>query len=110
MVIVADVVLNSFKKFRTIIGGMQVDVIVLDGFPEPLDPHIVQGSAFAIHGYPGFEVGFYISSPFDTGVLATLIRVYDLGLSISGDGVCQNLHTPRGFHGVADAPLRIRRL
>jgi hypothetical protein len=47
IVIVGDMVLNSFIEFKTIIGRVQVDEVVLDGFPEPFDPDIVQGSSFA---------------------------------------------------------------
>ncbi|WP_414524172.1 hypothetical protein, partial [Umezakia ovalisporum] len=91
------------EKFRTIIGGMQVDIVVFGGFPEPVNPDVVKGFYFAVHGYQIFEMVLYISGPFDAGVLATLIGVYDLGLSIPSYGIRERLYEPRCFHGVADA-------
>jgi hypothetical protein len=45
VVIVADVVLNAFIQFKTIIGGIQVNLIVFQRPPEPFDPDIVQRSS-----------------------------------------------------------------
>ena len=50
VIVVGDMVLNSFIEFKTIIRRIQIDVIVFDRFPEPFDPDIIQGSAFSIHG------------------------------------------------------------
>jgi hypothetical protein len=41
IVIVADMVLNAFIQFKTIISGIQVNVIVFKRLPEKFDPDIV---------------------------------------------------------------------
>jgi hypothetical protein len=74
-IVVSDVLLSAAKKSKTIIGEMQLDVVVLDSLSEPFDPDIVQGTAFAIHGYLGFEVVFHVSGLFNACVLTSLVRI-----------------------------------
>ena len=95
VVIVGNVVLNSFIKFKTVICRVQKDIIVLDGFPEPLNPDIVRCPALSIHGdlYP---FGFEILGPKCAGVLAALVRVDDHGLSVIGNGLLQDELAPFG--------------
>ncbi len=50
VMIVVDVVLNAFKKFKAIVDGIEVYVIVFQRLPEPLYPDIIQGLAFTVHG------------------------------------------------------------
>jgi hypothetical protein len=40
VVIVSNVGLNSFIEFKPIFCRVQIDIIVLDGFPKPFDPDI----------------------------------------------------------------------
>ena len=72
VVIVADVVLNAFIHFKTIIGGIQVNVIVFQKPPEPFEPDIVQRSSLAIHRdlYP---LLFEVLGPDSAGILAAMI-------------------------------------
>jgi hypothetical protein len=72
VVIVADVVLNAFIQFKTIIGGIQVNVIVFQRPPETFDPDIVQRSSLAIHRdlYP---LLFEVLGPDSASILAALI-------------------------------------
>lgn len=51
LVVVFDVVLNSLKEFKTIIARVQVDVVVLEAFPEALDPGVIGGAPFSVHRY-----------------------------------------------------------
>src|ERR1700710_1484711 len=103
VVIVGDVVLNSFIKFKTIISRVEIHIVVLDGFPEPFDPDIIQGPPFSIHGYQ-YALQFEELRPQGTGVLSALIGVDDCRFTVSPNGVLQYILTPLGSKRVADAP------
>src|SRR6185312_8338923 len=79
VIVVGYVGLNSFIKFKPIICRTQKDIIVLQGLPEPFDPYIVQGPAFAVHRDLDAFL-FQILSPQRTGVLRPLIGVEYSGL------------------------------
>ena len=69
LVVVADVVLTSLKLFKTIIGGMQVDVVILYSHPKAFDPTVVPSPSLPIHREPAAKLIFNASAPFDAGVL-----------------------------------------
>ena len=101
--IVADMVLKSFIKFKSIIGGIQVYAVVFQGFPEPLDPYIVQGPIFAIHRYLDALL-FKVLGPEGTVVSADLVADEDLRLSIFRNGSMQYIQVPLGTHRISDTP------
>jgi len=103
LVIVGYVVLNAFIEFKTILCRVQVDIIILDGFPEPLDPDIVRCPAFAVHG-DLYSLSFQVLGPQRAGVLSPLIGVYDLGFAIAGYSFFQYIFTPLCTQRVANAP------
>ena len=103
VVVVANVFLNAFIQFKTIIGWIEVNVIVFQRSPEPFDPYIVQGSSLAVHRdlYP---LGLEVLGPEGTGVLAALVRVQDLRFTVRSNGFLQDFPAPGGGQRVADAP------
>jgi hypothetical protein len=84
--VVVDVVLNSFIKFKTIIDGIEIDIVMFERFPEPFYPDIVQGTSFTVHGYHDVLV-FEELGPQRTGVLTPLVTVENLRLAMSFDGI-----------------------
>ena len=69
---------------------MQIDCLLLQRSPEPLDEDVVQIATAPIHR--DFDIGLGQSrDPTCARVLAALIRIHDLGLAIFGDGVFQLL-------------------
>ena len=101
--IVGDVVLNSPIEFKTIISRVEIDVIILQGLPEPFYPDIIQSTAFAIHRDTNFFLG-KVLRPQGTGVLAALVAVYDLRLSIFCNCILQHVLTSLCTHGVTNTP------
>ena len=96
-------VLNSTIEFKTIINGINIDIIVFQGLPEPLDPNIVQCSALAINRYIDAFL-FKILRPQSTGILATLITVYNLRFTMPSNCTLQHIPAPLRTHRFADAP------
>jgi len=50
VIVIGHVVLDALVKLKTVFSRVQVDVIVLDGFPESFNPDIVSCPSFAVHG------------------------------------------------------------
>jgi hypothetical protein len=64
--------LNAFIQFKTIIGGIEVNIIVFQRPPETFDPDIVQGSSLAVHR-DLYSLFFQVVGPEGTGILAALV-------------------------------------
>jgi hypothetical protein len=103
LMVVVDVVLNAPSKLKTIIDGMQINIIVLQRFPKSFNPNIIQSPSFAIHGY-SYPFLFKVFNPKCTGILATLVAIYNLRFTIRSNSYLQNIFTPLGTHRVADDP------
>ena len=95
IVIVGNVVLNAFIQFKTIICRVQKDIIVFDGLPESLDPHIIQRPTFAIHGDPDTQALEILLSQ-GTRVLRSLIGIDDLRDAMRGYRLFQHALAPLG--------------
>jgi hypothetical protein len=98
-----DVVLNSLKKFKTISARVEVNVVMLDAFPETFNPDIVDSPAFPIHR--DFDVLFLeILGPKGTGILRSLVAVDDFRNTVFADCLIQDIFAPLGIHRVANPP------
>jgi hypothetical protein len=67
---------------------MQVDVLVLDRLPQPLDEHVLAPTAFAIHADRD-SVTLERSDELAAPELAALIGVHDFGRRILRDCLLQ---------------------
>ena len=103
LVVILDVVLNSFKKFKTIIARVEVNVVVLEAFPEAFDPGVVGCSTLSVHRYLDASAAQELC-PQGTGVLGALVRVNNLRTSIVVDSRLEYLHTPGSLQRVAQPP------
>src|SRR5215217_7396216 len=76
----------------------EVDLLVLDRSPQPLDEDVVAPSALAVHAdgdlVPGQHTGEGLA-----GELAALIGVEDLRPAVTGERFFQRLDPKRGLHG-----------
>jgi len=103
LMVVVDMVLNAPSKFKTIIDAMQVNIIVLQRFPKTFNPNIIQSPSFAIHGY-SYPFLIKVFNPKCTGILATLVAIYNFRFTLRSNSFLKNLLTPLSTHRVADAP------
>src|SRR3954468_1850979 len=81
----------------------EVDLLVLDRSPEPLDEDIVAPSALAVHADPDPITGQYPGEDF-AGELATLIGIEDLRPAVAGQGLFQCLDAKCRLHGDRQPP------
>ena len=71
---------------------VQVDRLVFEAAPEPLDEDVVHAAAPAIHG--DFDTrSFQQIREGGRGELAALVRVEDGGFGVSGQGLAEGLDT-----------------
>src|ERR1019366_834493 len=77
--------------------GVQIDMLILDRLPEPLDENIVAPASFAIHA-DGDACLLEPPGEGFTGELTALIRVEDLGLAVLGQGFFQRCQTEGCVH------------
>ena len=83
-VVERDPVIDDPICMEPVSDFVQIDCLLLQGSPEPLDEDIVQIAAPPIHR--DFDIGLRQRlDPIRARVLATLIRIHDLGLAIFGD-------------------------
>src|ERR1700676_3064378 len=89
--------------------GVQIDMLILDRLPEPLDENIVAPASFAIH--TDGDAGF-LEPPGEgfAGELTALIRVEDLRLAVLGQGFFKRLQTEGCVHRDRQLPGKTRRL
>src|SRR5688572_22984268 len=82
--------------------AMQVQALVLDAPPQPLDKHVVQGSPAAIHA-DGHAGALEASGERGRRVLRTLIGVEDLGPALL-QGILHRFQAERAFQAVGQTP------
>ena len=83
--------------------GLQINLLVFDGFPKALDEHIVAPGSLAVHadGDPVFEKN---AGEAGAGELAALIRVEDLWPAVTGQSFVQRLNAELDLHGDRQSP------
>jgi hypothetical protein len=79
------------------IVGLEVNLLVLDGAPEPLHKHIIAPCASAVHADGDSVVGQQAGER-GAGELAALISVEDLRLAMTGQGLLDRLDAKPGLH------------
>src|SRR5260370_301462 len=79
--------------------GAQIDLLVFDGSPEPLDENVVTPGALAVHADRDVGVEKHAGEG-STGELAALIGVEDLGLAMVGESFFQGLGAEPRLFGV----------
>ena len=84
----------------------QIDFLVFDRPPKPLDEHLVRPPPAAVHADVYSEVQ-KASGPLGGGELATLVGVENFrDPAGGGQGVFQSCQTMTGFHGIGNGPTQ----
>lgn len=68
--------------------GPQVNLLVFDAAPQPLDEHVVPPSAFTVHA-DGDAVAGERAGEGHAGELRTLVGVEDVGLAVTRHSILQ---------------------
>src|SRR4051812_6314427 len=83
--------------------GPEIDLFVFDRAPEPLDEDIVTPGAPAVHAY-GDGVVEQQPREVETGELAALVRVENVGLGMLRRGLSNRLDAEADLHRDRDPP------
>ena len=103
LIVVAEEAVEAGEQLLWILVAAQVDVLVLDGAPEPFDEDIVHPTPAPVHADP------YLRVPQDVqegvaGELRPLVGVEDLGFPVAVQGFLQRLAAEVGREAVGRAP------
>lgn len=88
MVVEGDPSASPGLRLRACLPGVQIDALILQGPPEPLDEDVIETVPFAVHRDAGADP----FQPVDSGErreLRPLIGVHDLGRAEAGDRFVQ---------------------
>ena len=66
--------------------GPQIDLLIFDAAPQPLDEDVIPPSSFAVHADRDFVVGEHAGESL-AGELRTLVRVEDVRLAVTAGTV-----------------------
>jgi hypothetical protein len=94
---------------QALVGGtdgfirMQIDLLVCDTFPQPLDKHVIPPAAFPLPADLD-PVGFQSSRELLAGELAALLGVEDLWRALIGSGVLDSLQAEVGRPCIGQPP------
>ena len=90
-VVEADPVVDDLFGLKAVGDLVQIDCLLLQGPPEPLDEGVVRIATAPIHR--DFDISLrQRRDPACARVLAALIRIHDLGLAIFGESLLQRLN------------------
>ena len=103
LIVEREVLSDARARIADAVVGMQVDLLVLDRLPQPLDKHVVAPAAFAIHA-DADAARLERAGERQTGELAALVGVEDLGLAVAIKGFFQRLDAEIGIHADRHAP------
>src|SRR5674476_1549881 len=78
--------------------GLEINLLVFNAAPQPLDKDIVPPSSFAVHADCNAVVGEHASEG-RARELRTLIGIEDVRLAMMSQGILQRLDAERRFHG-----------
>jgi hypothetical protein len=90
---------QSFLHLRHGAVSLQIDVLLLDTFPEPFDEDFVHPPTLAVHADGNVAHTETLRERF-CGKLAALVRVEDLGAAVPGDRFFQGIHAERAVQCV----------
>ncbi len=90
-------------RLRHACVGVQVDLFVFDGPPQPLDEDVVAPCALAVHGDGDFGVLQHLDEV-DGGELAALVGVEDVGLAVPGQRLFDGLDAEVRLKGDREPP------
>lgn len=90
-------------RLRSGLPGMQVNALVFQGAPQPLDEDVVEETALPIHRYAHVRSAEPIG-PDEGCELRSLVGVHDLGRPELVDGLIQRFDTEVSLQGVRYPP------
>src|SRR4051794_22375811 len=96
-VIKVEIPADRMSRLADRFVGSQIDLLVFDAAPQPLDEHVVSPCTLAVHA-DGDAVAGEQAGEGRTGELRALISVEDAGLAVTGQSSLQSLDAEGRLH------------
>src|SRR3981189_1657757 len=96
-VVKVEISTNRASRLTDGFVGSQIDLLVYDAFPKPLDEHVVSPSSFAIHT-DGNAVAGEDAGKGRTGELRALVGVEDVRPAVTRESIFQRLDAEGRLH------------
>src|SRR5882672_1847515 len=96
-VVKVEISSNRASRFTDGFVGSQIDLLVFDAFPKPLNEHVVSPSSFAIHA-DGDAVFGEDAGKGRTGELRALVGVEDFRPAVTRESIFQRLDAEGRLH------------
>jgi hypothetical protein len=100
VVVVVYKCLDAAMQVMSIITRLKIHVFMFQGPEKPLNPYVINGASFAIHGYTDVLKFLDCLHIFLRGKLAALIRVNDPRLPMLFNGRFDELNHPTRLHAI----------
>src|SRR5260221_4200882 len=97
-IIKVEITADRNACFADAFVGPQIDLLVFDASPQPLDEHIIPPGPFAVHA-DGDAVAGEHGGEGRTGELRALVGGVDLPPALTRPGRLQGLQSGSRFHG-----------
>ena len=99
VIVEVDPSTNPVPSVTSTREGVQVDALVFEGSPKPLNKDVVEEAPLAVHGDadPGL---LQAVRPRPRRELAALVGIEDIRTAITGQSVLQRIDTELNIHGV----------
>src|SRR3954447_3700669 len=96
-IVKVEIPTNRASRLTNGFVGSQIDFLVFDAFPQPLDEHVVSPGSFAIHADGDAVVGEDAGEG-RTGELRALVGVEDVGPAVTRESILQRLDAECGLY------------
>src|SRR3954462_2877602 len=102
-IVKVEIPTNRASRLTNGFVGSQIDLLVFDAFPQPLDEHVVSPGSFAIHADGDAVVGTNAGEG-RTSELRALIGVEDVRPAVTRESILQRLDAERPLHRDIPSP------
>ena len=102
-IVIFDPAANADPRLAAGLKGMQVDALVFERAPQPLNEDVVHPAALAVHRDPDTSIFQHIGEG-DAGELAALVGVEDLRRPVTRKCLFQGRHTKVRIKRVRQPP------
>src|SRR5829696_8061649 len=96
-IVKVEIPTNRASRLTDGFVGSQIDLLVFDAFPEPLDEHVVAPGSFAIHADGDVVVGENAGEG-RTSELRALVGVEDVRPAVTRESILQRLDAEGRLH------------
>src|SRR5438445_10752841 len=103
VVVKAEPGANPSLGLGNVLIGIEVDFLVFEAAPQPLDEDIVHAPALAVHA-DGDPMSLEGAGEIVAGELAALVGIEDLRPAVARERFLERLHTKIGAEGVRESP------